>query len=127
LVGKNKRVDIAPNYKFRSNKQSLLFLNTNSHAFSLSSVGVIADETWTISTPLPPAVIRFHHAEGQSSAEIHRRLCRVYVENVVSDSCVREVCRKFEDGRTDVHEEGAQGRHSIVTDKLVHKVIRQLC
>ena len=28
------------------------------------------------------AVIRFLHAEGQSGAEIHRRLCRVYGANV---------------------------------------------
>jgi hypothetical protein len=57
------------------------------------------------------AVIRFLHAAGQSAAEIHRRFCRVYSENVMSDSCVRELCRKLEDGRTDVYEEGAQGRH----------------
>jgi len=30
------------------------------------------------------AVIRFLHAEGQSPAEIHRRLCRVYGDNVTS-------------------------------------------
>jgi hypothetical protein len=36
-------------------------------------------------------------------------LCRVYGDTVMSDSRVREWCRKFEDGRTDVHEEGAQG------------------
>ena len=41
-------------------------------------------------------------------AEIHRRLCRVYGDNVISDSCVREWCRKFRDGRTDVHDEGGQ-------------------
>jgi len=29
------------------------------------------------------AVIRFLHAEGQSAAEIHRRLCRVYGNNVI--------------------------------------------
>jgi hypothetical protein len=39
----------------------------------------------------------------------------------MSDSCVRERCRKFRDGRTDVHDEGCQGRHSIVTDELVQK------
>jgi cytochrome c-type biogenesis protein CcmH/NrfF len=32
------------------------------------------------------AVIRFLHTEGQSAAEIHRRLCRVYGDNVMSDS-----------------------------------------
>jgi hypothetical protein len=73
------------------------------------------------------AVIRFLPAEGQSAAEIHRRVCRVYGKNVMSDSCVREWCREIEDGRTDVHEESAQERHSIVTDELVYKVVRQLC
>jgi hypothetical protein len=35
------------------------------------------------------AAIRFLHA-GQIAAEIHRRLCRVYGDNVISDNCVRE-------------------------------------
>ena len=68
------------------------------------------------------AVIRFLHAEGHSAAEIHRRLCRVYGDTVMSDNCVREWCRKFRDGRTDMHDEGGQGRHSIDTDELVQKV-----
>jgi hypothetical protein len=68
------------------------------------------------------AVVRFLHAEGQSPAEIHHHLCHVYGDNVMSDSCVREGCRKFRDGRTDVHDEGGQGHHSILTDELVHKV-----
>ena len=67
-------------------------------------------------------MIRFLHAEGQSVAEIHRRLCRVYGDNVMSDSCVREWCRKFRNGSTDMHDEGGQGRHSIVTDELIQKV-----
>jgi len=72
------------------------------------------------------AVICFLHAEGQSTAEIHRRLCRVYGDNVMSDSCVREWCRKFRDGRTDVRDKGGQERRSIVTDKLLQKVDRCL-
>jgi len=60
------------------------------------------------------AVIRSLHAEGQSAAEI-RRLCHVYGDNVISDSSVREWCRKFRDGRTDVHDGGGQGRLSTVT------------
>jgi transposase len=68
------------------------------------------------------AVICFLHTEGQSSAEIHCRLCRVYSDNVMSDSCVREWCRKFRDGRTNVHDGGGQRRHSIVTDELIQKV-----
>jgi transposase len=67
-------------------------------------------------------VIRFLHAEGQSAADIHHRLCRVYGDNVMSDSCVRKWCRKFRDGRTDMCDEGGQERHSIVNDELVQKV-----
>jgi hypothetical protein len=33
-------------------------------------------------------------------------LCRVYDDNVM-----REWCRKFKDGRTDVHDKGGQERH----------------
>jgi transposase len=69
------------------------------------------------------AVIRLLHAEGQSMAEIYRRLCRVYGDNVMSDSCVTEWCRKFRD----VHDEGGHGRPSIVTDEFVHKVVREFC
>ena len=68
------------------------------------------------------AVIRFLHTEGQSTAETHRRLCRVYGDNIMSDSCVREWCRNFRDGSTDMHDEGGQERHSIVTDELFQKV-----
>jgi len=64
------------------------------------------------------AVICFLHAEGQSAAEI-RQFCLVYGDNVMSDSCVREWCKKFRDVHTDVHDEGGQGRHSIGTDELV--------
>ena len=66
------------------------------------------------------AVIRFLQAEGHSTAEIHRRMSAVYGPNFMSDKCVREWCRKFRDGRTDVHYEGGQGRPSLVNDDLVH-------
>jgi stress-induced morphogen len=72
-------------------------------------------------------VIRFLHAEGKSMAEIHHRLCCVYGDNVMSDGCVREWCRKFRDGCTDVHDEGGQVRHSIVTDGLIQKVNQCMC
>ena len=105
----------------------MLSLNAYPHTFSLRTVGVITNETWTLSPSLPPAVryvLRFIclHAQGQSAAEIHRRLCREYGDNVMSDSCVREWCRKFRDGRTDVQDEGGQEQRSIVTDELVQKV-----
>jgi hypothetical protein len=46
------------------------------------------------------AVIRFLRTEAQSAAEIHRRLCLVYGDNVISDSCMIEWCRKFRDWLT---------------------------
>jgi hypothetical protein len=61
----------------------------------------------------------FLYAEGQSVAENSFRLCRVYDDYILNDSCVREWCRKFRDERTDVHDEGGQVRHSIVTDELI--------
>jgi hypothetical protein len=68
------------------------------------------------------AVIHFLQAEGQSVAKINHRLCYVYGDNVMNDSCMREWCRKFRDGHTDVRDEGGQVQHSIVTDELVQKV-----
>jgi len=76
------------------------------------------------------AVIRFLQAEGHSAAEIHRKMSAVYGPNFMSDKCVREWCRKFCDGRTDLHDEGGQGRPSLVTDDLVQhvdKVVRERC
>jgi transposase len=65
------------------------------------------------------AVICLLHTEGQNAAEIHCRLRRVYGDNVTSDSCVRDWCKKFRYGRSDVHDEGGQERHSILTDERV--------
>ena len=39
---------------------------------------------------------------------------------------MREWCRKFRDGRTDVHDECGQERRSIVTDELVQKFDQSL-
>lgn len=68
------------------------------------------------------SVIRFLQAEGHSAADIHRRMSRVYGEKFMSEGVVREWCRNFKDGRTDVHDEGGQGRKSVVTDNLVQRV-----
>jgi hypothetical protein len=85
-----------------------------------------------IATPASYVVrvgIHFLHAEGQIVAQILRRMCHVYDDNVLNDSCAREWCRKFRDVRNDVHDGGGQGRHSIVTDDLVQNSgsIRQFC
>ena len=55
LVGKNKRV-IASKRTLSSNKELLFFLYAYPHTFSPRSVGVNTDKTWTLSSPLPPAV-----------------------------------------------------------------------
>ena len=53
-------------------------------------------------------MIRFLQSEGHSAAEIHRRMSAVYGPNFMSDKSLREWCRKFRDGRTDVHDEGVK-------------------
>jgi hypothetical protein len=73
------------------------------------------------------AVIRFLQAEGHSAAGVRRRMRAVYGPNFMSDKCVREWCRKFCDGRTDVHDEGGQGRPSLVTYDLVQHVDKVVC
>ena len=40
----------------------------------------------------------------------------------MSDVIVREWCRKFKDGRTDVHDEGDQGRKYVATDDIFQRV-----
>ena len=56
LVGKNKRVVIASKRTLSSNKELLFLLYAYPHTFSPCSVGVNTDKTWTLSSPLPPAV-----------------------------------------------------------------------
>lgn len=68
------------------------------------------------------AVIRFIWAKKIKPAEIHRELCSVYGENIMSDSAVRKWCRLFGEGRTNVHDEERSGRPSVVNDDLVEKI-----
>ena len=49
-------------------------------------------------------VIRFLQAEGVSAAEIHRRMSAIYGPKCMDASVVREWCRKFREGRDDVHD-----------------------
>jgi hypothetical protein len=75
---------------------------------------------------IPPAakfaVIRILHAKNMSAAEIHRELCAVYCQNVTSGATVRQRCRMFKDGRTNVYDEERSGRPSAVSDGLVQSV-----
>ena len=56
LVGKNKRVVTASKRTLSSKKEFLFLLYAYPHTFSPRSVGVNTDKTWTLSSPLPPAV-----------------------------------------------------------------------
>jgi hypothetical protein len=52
-----------------------------------------------------------------SAAEIHRELCpEVYVQNVMSEGTVRQWCRMFKDGRTNVHDEERSGQPAICSE-----------
>jgi hypothetical protein len=45
-------------------------------------------------------VIRILRAKNKSGAEIHRELCAIYGQNVMSEGTVRQWCSLFSDGRT---------------------------
>ncbi|GBM07537.1 hypothetical protein AVEN_100733-1 [Araneus ventricosus] len=66
--------------------------------------------------------IRFLQVEGNITAEICRRMSRVYCERFMSDDIVREWCRKFKAGRTDVIDEEGHGRKSVATDDIAQRV-----
>jgi transposase len=68
------------------------------------------------------AVIRFLQAKNIQPADIHRQVCEVYGEGVMSDSMVRRWCRQFESGRDNVHDDKHSGRPSVVTSDLVQQI-----
>ena len=72
------------------------------------------------------SVIRFLQAEGNSAAEIQRRMSPVYGPNFMSDGVVREWCRKFKEGRTNIHDEGGQGRKSVTTGDIVEQIDQEV-
>jgi hypothetical protein len=65
------------------------------------------------------AVIRFLHTRNMNAAEIHRELCAVYNQNVMSEGTVRQWCRIFKDGQTNLHDEERSGQSSVVGGGLV--------
>jgi hypothetical protein len=46
----------------------------------------------------------------------------VYGQNVMSEGTVRQWCKMFKDGRTDVHNEEGSGQPSVLSDDLVQSV-----
>jgi len=60
--------------------------------------------------------------ENHKPIEIHRQLCKVYGNKVMSEGGVRQWCIMFKNGRTNVHDEERSGRTTIVTDEVVAKI-----
>jgi hypothetical protein len=67
-------------------------------------------------------VIHFLHAKNMSAAEIHCELYAVYDQNIMNEGTVRQWCRMFKVGRTNVHNEKRSGPPSVVSDDLVQSV-----
>jgi hypothetical protein len=61
-------------------------------------------------------VARSLHAKDMSDAEIYRDLCAAYGQNLMSEVIVRQLCRMFEDGRTNVHDEERSGQPTIYNE-----------
>ena len=51
------------------------------------------------------SVIRYLSAKGAKAVEIHRNICEVYVQNIMSDGMVCKWVRAFKVGRKNVHDE----------------------
>jgi hypothetical protein len=50
-------------------------------------------------------VIRFLRAKNMSAVKIHYKLCVDYGQIIMSEGTVRQWCKMFKDGRTNVHNE----------------------
>jgi transposase len=61
-----------------------------------------------------------------SAADIHWELCMVYGPNIMSEGSVRQWCRMFRNGRTNVHDDERSGRPSVVNDDLVQSVNKKI-
>jgi hypothetical protein len=68
------------------------------------------------------ARIYFLHAKNMRAMEIRCELCVIYGQNVMSEGSVRQWCRMFKDGRTDVHNAEQSGQLSVVSDDLTQSV-----
>jgi hypothetical protein len=73
------------------------------------------------------AVIRFLHATIMGAVKIQGELCAVYGQNIMSDGIIRQWCRMFKDGRTNVHDEEQSSRPSVVSDVLVQNLEQKIC
>jgi hypothetical protein len=73
-------------------------------------------------------VIHFLHAKNMRAAEIHRELCTaVYSRNVLSEGTLRQLCRMFKDGQTNVYDEELSVPQPEVIEDIVQSVDPILC
>jgi hypothetical protein len=73
-------------------------------------------------------VIHFIHAKNMSAVEIHCELSSVYNQNIISEGTIRQWCRMFKDGRTNVHNEEWCGWPSVLSDDdLVQTADQKIC
>jgi hypothetical protein len=63
------------------------------------------------------SVIRFLNAKGERSAK-NSQIVAVYGD-VINRQNVTKWCREFSEGRTEVHDEQASGRPSLISDDLL--------
>jgi hypothetical protein len=72
-------------------------------------------------------VILFLHAKNMSDAEIQCELYVVYGQNLMSEGTIRQWCRMFKGGRTNVRNEEQSFQPSVVSDELVQSVDQKIC
>jgi len=70
------------------------------------------------------SVIRFLNAKGERPAEIHKQIVAVYGK-VMNRQNVTKSCRKFSEGRTDVHDKQRSGRPSLISDRRQTSMTRE--
>lgn len=66
-------------------------------------------------------VIRFFNALGDRPVDIYRRISSVYGD-FMNQRNVTKWCKRFDEGRTDVHDEKRSGRPTVKTADLISKV-----
>jgi hypothetical protein len=67
------------------------------------------------------SLIPFLHTKNMSAMEIHCELCAVHGQNVMSEGTVRQWCKMFKDGKTNVHDERQSDRPSVVSEPNIIK------
>jgi hypothetical protein len=81
---------------------------------------------------IPPAakfalLSAFFALKTSSAVEIHHELRAVYDQNVMRDGTIRQLCRMFKAGRTNIDDEERSGGPSVVGDDLVRSVDQKIC